>query len=166
MNWREAFFQQAQSDYRVLCKMEDDGEIEESHRLHYLQMMTEKLAKGYFADLSPDSPPPKATHAALVNLLQMLKQLSHVRRRLGMEDAHRFTAYIDSLLPLAGQIQSLAPAIAGTQAPNPEYPWYDKASKSVLTPCQYPFTQFSTCSRQMMRLTALIRQLLLIGSDI
>jgi hypothetical protein len=41
------------------------------------------------------------------------------------------------LLPLAHEIELLAPALAQS-GPNPEYPWKD-ASGNVLAPIDYPF---------------------------
>lgn len=166
MNWRQAFLLQAESDYRVLQSLENTDGVEDCHRLHYLQMMSEKLAKGYLADDQSDGDSRKATHAALVRLLQTIKSMPYVRQRLRMEDTQRFNAYIKAMLPLAEQIQALAPAIAGFEAPNPEYPWLDKASGSVVVPCQYEFRPFSSSNRQMIRLMSLLHDLLLIGPSL
>jgi hypothetical protein len=45
MTWREAFRQQALSDYAVFRHLTRVADIPVCHRLHYLQMATEKLAK-------------------------------------------------------------------------------------------------------------------------
>jgi hypothetical protein len=56
MSWRDAFFVQAWSDYAVFEIM-DDNNYPRCHVLHYLQMTTEKLAKGYLCHFSVgDSP--------------------------------------------------------------------------------------------------------------
>ena len=46
MDWRTAYLEQAKSDYAMLLKLNRD-EAPLCHRLHYLQMTTEKMAKGF-----------------------------------------------------------------------------------------------------------------------
>jgi hypothetical protein len=46
MDWRTAYLTQAKSDYAMLLKLIRE-EAPLCHRLHYLQMTTEKMAKGF-----------------------------------------------------------------------------------------------------------------------
>ena len=46
LDWRTAYFQQAKSDYEMLLKLLSEEDIPPCQSLHYLQMTTEKLAKG------------------------------------------------------------------------------------------------------------------------
>lgn len=55
---------------------------------------------------------------------------------LGMKRSQQM-AHFNQLLPLAHEIELLAPALAQS-GPNPEYPWKD-ASGNVLAPADYPF---------------------------
>src|SRR5690349_17478881 len=117
MSWRDAFLRQARSENAVRLRL-NDPEVEYSHRLHYTQMVAEKLAKGL--QVRPDeTDPPPTTHRALVRLLQVLKGRAEARRQLGYGDAAVFKAFIDSILPLAAEIEGLAPAVAGITHPNP-----------------------------------------------
>ena len=121
MAWREAFFAQAQSEQAVRQQL-NLLKVEYSHQLHYLQMLTEKLAKSYASH--PNSvDAPTTSHAAFVRLLQVIKGRPDVRRKLGYENPDVFTQFINSLLPLADKIQRLAPNFAGTTNPNPSSLW-------------------------------------------
>ena len=158
MSWRDAFLRQARSENLVRRKLNDPA-VEYSHRLHYVQMVTEKLAKGLLADPNDPDPPP-ATHHALVRLIQVLKARPEVRRRLGYDDAAVFRSFIYTLLPLAAEIESLAPSAAGLTRPNPEYPWKDPATAVVFAPAEFRFETFSPGDPRMVKFEALLNLLL------
>ena len=118
MTWREAFLAQARADAKVR-ELLNRAQAAYSHQLHYLQMVTEKLAK---ALMCTQNAPPKATHSAFVSGLRSLKGRPDIRRRLGYDNKESFYAFINSLLPLADKLERLAPNFAGFTQPNPEYP--------------------------------------------
>jgi hypothetical protein len=123
MNWREAFLIQAWSDYEVFKKLNGD-DLPPCHRLHYLQMASEKLAKGFLC--KGNDHPPKKTHFALVRFLQTSKHNPKWIKRLGYEGQNQVCASkIDGLLPLAEKIERLAPQGGDIERINPEYPWLD-----------------------------------------
>jgi len=139
MTWRQAFFTQARSDFTIFQEFKERPDIPYCQKLHYLQMATEKLAKGY---LSPTNgnPPPK-THLALVRFLQISKGQPEIRRKLGFENNHRgYSAYIDGLLHIADQIEQLAP-VGNCDQPNSEYPWVTNGH-SIISPTNYNFPEF------------------------
>lgn len=163
MNWREAFFAQARSDNEVR-KILEVGELEYSHQLHYLQMTTEKLAKGLLTD-SDQSDPPELSHVAFVKCLQVIKNNPGIRRRLGYDSARVFSQHINSLLPLADQIEKLAPGAAtGVRAtePNAEYPWkpFGGGPNDVIAPCKHEFTELLPTSPKIVQLILLVENLL------
>jgi hypothetical protein len=122
-------------------------------------MVAEKLSKGLQADPDdPDQPP--VSHHALVRMLRVLKGWPEVRRRLGYSDAAAFRSFVDSLLPLAGEIESLAPSAAGLNRPNPEYPWKDAATGVVRAPADFPFEAFSPNDPRMVKFEKLLNSLL------
>src|SRR5207244_3612929 len=86
--------------------------VEQCHRLHFFQMVTEKLAKALMTSPSAIDPP-KNIHAALVRMLQVIKRRPEIRSQLGFTSIFAFNSYIDSLLDIANRVQALAPAIAG-----------------------------------------------------
>jgi hypothetical protein len=161
MTWRDAFFLQAQREHGVR-KLLNEARVEYSHQLHYLQMVTEKLAKAYAAAPGSNTPPP-TTHAAFVRLLQTTKGRPDLRRQLGYADTASFREFIDSLLPLADRIEQLAPNFAGTTNPNPEYPWRDAHANEVIAPVQFDFAEFSPRSPQMIKLERLVEALIRFG---
>ena len=157
MNWRRAFLRQAASDEAVRRLLDRAG-VERCHRLHYLQMVVEKLAKGLLTKAGdPDPPPP--THQAFVRLLQVAKNRPDVRHHLGYVDTASYLAFINSLLPLAAQIEALAPSAAGMGRPNPEYPWRDPVTTIVIAPADHPFLEFDPRNPQMRKLAILMEVL-------
>lgn len=157
MSWRDAFLRQARSEHEVRRRL-NDASVEYSHRLHYLQMVTEKLAKGLQS--KPDDPDaPETTHSGFVRLLQTLKGRRTIRRQLGFSDAAIFRRFIDSLLDLAERVERLAPAAAGLAAPNPEYPWRDPKTGLVHAPADYSFGLFDPRAPKMIKLERLLDEL-------
>jgi hypothetical protein len=162
MNWREAFLRQARSENSLRNRL-NDPRIEYSHRLHYLQMVTEKLAKGYQTPPRDYDHPPKV-HIGFVRFLQTLKGNSGIRDTLRYGPGPVFNRFVNSLLDLAKRIEQLAPSAAGSNNPNPEYPWRDAGTGEIRVPVDYDFPGFSPRDISMIRLEALIKQLLPIQS--
>ncbi len=152
--WREAFLRQAQSDFAVIEQLKS----EPCHRLHYLQMSAEKLAKGLSSDSS--NVPPIPSHVAIIRMLQLIKGRPEVRKALGFQNSATFNEYIGSLLDIATKIQSLAPSVARMSQPNPEYPWLDKSTGLIQAPCDHEFTAFSSTNPQLTKFLSLVRRLL------
>ena len=158
MSWKDAFLAQARSDDAVRRLLAADPAIAPCHALHYLQMSTEKLAKA--VDAMQSDRPPEATHLGLVRLLQQLKR-ARFRNRLGYgRDTQSFRRLVDSLLPLARRIEQLAPAVAGANQPNAEYPWLDAATGRVVAPADFAFDGFGVADSQLAKLDELLAALL------
>jgi hypothetical protein len=161
VSWRGAFLRQARSDDNVR-RLLNDPQVEYSHRLHYFQMVAEKLAKGFLA--APDDvEPPKASHNAFVRLLQTVKGRPDIRQQLGYADAAVFRAFIDSLLELADRIERLAPSAAGFTQPNPEYPWRDINQNLIHVPAEFDFELFDARNPKMIKMERLLQALLRIA---
>jgi hypothetical protein len=155
MGWHESYLIQARSEYAVLQRLSRPG-VEYCHRLHYLQMVTEKLAKAMLTAVDTATAAP-TSHAMFVRMLQVLKGRPEIRRQLGYSDAGIFKAFIDSLLDLAARIERLSPDQAGLTQPNPEYPWQDRTTDQVITPAQHPFTEFDPRDPKMLKIDRLER---------
>jgi len=162
MGWHEAYLSQAHSDYRIMIRLAATG-VEYCHRLHYMQMLTEKLAKAMLTPAGRATPAP-ATHVAFVRMLQVLKGSPEFREELGFSDAAVFRTYINSLLDLAGRIERLSPSLAGMNQPNPEYPWEDPITHTVRSPAEYDFQEFDPRDPRMIKIDRLIRDLLRIAT--
>lgn len=140
MTWAEAFLQQACSDYAIFKLLSRSADTPECHRLHYLQMATEKLAK-YHACLGTTGQP-KKTHSALVSLLRQIPNIPQMRQAMGYSrNPSGFTTYIKSLLPVATLIADLAPFGGDLQRLNAEYPWED-GKGTLLCPHTYTYPEF------------------------
>ncbi len=164
MNWRKAFFRQASSDHAVR-RFLNTPKVEYCHRLHYLQMMTEKLAKAFLTKPTEKNQP-ALTHAGFVQFLRVLRGRRDLRQNLGYQDAASFNQFIDSLLPLAEQVQRLAPSFAGTSQPNPEYPWFDRVAGEVIAPAEYDFHAMNPRSAKMIKLESLLNQLIRLAPEL
>ena len=122
-SYQNLWWQQAKSDQDAFTLLRGRG-IAQCHSLHYLQMVTEKLAKAYFWR-SGHAPP--RSHAGFVQFLRFLGHVrEHDRERLANLFSFRrfedFQNWIRNVLPIAYDLERLAPAVAN-EGPNPEYPW-------------------------------------------
>lgn len=158
MNWQEAFLAQAKSDYAIFILL-NASKTPMCHKLHYLQMASEKLAKSFMCDSKGNPPPP--THQAISQFLRHSKTNRQIRAKLGYQsNPTAFNVFIDSILPLADDIQRLAPSGAGFHRMNAEYPW-SPAVNQVVPPCEHPFSEFP--STQIVRFQRLIHDLMRIA---
>jgi len=127
---------QAQSDfavYRVHLK-----NAEECHRLHYLQMACEKIAKAYrLRDEQTFTESELYSHAVFSKFILGFLKTVWLRNRYGSRDAKRrhLERYARNL---ATAIEKLAPAIDRANTPaNVEYPWI--AGGRVYAPVSHRF---------------------------
>ena len=154
-NFQETWWQQVKSDHAVFVLLRGQG-MPQCHLLHYLQMVTEKLAKAYF--WRSGSPPPK-NHAGFAKFLRFL---GHIRRRDDQERiAHLFTfrrfsdfkKWIRAVLPIAYALERISPALANN-GPNTEYPWPHEQPETA--PVHHDFAIWSSLTtgrgRDLMRI--------------
>ena len=159
MNWRQAYFRQAESDYSVFADLNNPRQPL-CHRLHYLQMAAEKLAKSFmYADTAP---PERMTHRVLVSFLKLSKGRPEIRDAMGYSNNYpAYVSYVDSLLATAEHVEQLAPVGTDCKTLNAEYPWQKSASDPVTCPCLYEYPEFPMTD--MTRFMALVSRLLRIG---
>ena len=131
-DWRTSYFLQAKSDYETFFQMSVATPL--CQRLHYLQMTTEKYAKGF--KTQPGAGPHAMTHQAFVSFMRLAKSDARLQRACEFANKSSFHRYVDSLIPLAQQIEQLSPDLAGN-GPNPEYPW--ETHDGVIAPIEYAF---------------------------
>jgi len=130
---QQLFLDQARSDYEIYGKL---ARQDVCHRLHYLQMCTEKLSKVWFWRLMY---PPTGGHHTFEPFLRALATAGRddFHRMFGYSDARRFAPQWPFILQLASRIQNLAP---GPNNPNPEYPW--PRNRPTHRPLSYPFPEW------------------------
>ncbi len=129
----QLFLDQARSDYEIyLCLYQRDI----CHRLHYLQMCTEKLAKAY---LWRNGFSPGFKHNKFEQFLRTLEGRTDFHQMFGYKDPRSFRLLWPAILDLATRVQNLAPA-GGNSGPNPEYPWPPNMPSSG--PLSYDFPEW------------------------
>jgi len=137
------WWQQAQSDYEIFTLLRRQG-VPDCHKLHYLQMATEKLAKAFL--WKSGTPPPKS-HTGFVQFLRMLGSArSSERDRLaGIFSFRNYNALqnwiYNSISPIAYDLERITPDLAN-DGPNTEYPWPHQNPTD--TPIDYEFDLWST----------------------
>ena len=122
--FQKLWWEQARSDHEILSLLRENG-AGPCHQLHYLQMVTEKLAKAYF--WGAKSPPKNKSHAGFGQFMRALasfqgSKLDQLAMSLGFKSVKAFETWIRDVHPLVYALERLAPALA-QDGPNPEYPW-------------------------------------------
>jgi hypothetical protein len=128
------YLAQARSDLRAFDLLTGANTC---HRVHYLQMMTEKLAKAYFWRRGQ---PLKKRHDYFVRFMRAAGGRGDVGRAVGIQPSAHWQSYVDAVLPAAHLIEQMAPAEAG-DGPNAEYPWPHDAPTTA--PATYVFPAWS-----------------------
>lgn len=132
----DAYAEQSRSDFTVYCLYL--GDAEECHRLHYLQMACEKIAKAYRLR-NPDSfnPDDLYSHVVFSKFIIIFLKSTPVKGRYRTQDAKRrqMERYGRTL---ALEIEKLAPAVDRDQTPeNAEYPWL--VGETIFIPCRHRY---------------------------
>lgn len=126
------WLKQAASDYAMIGRLKGSPEC---HRVHYLQMATEKLAKVYHCR---HGPPSSLSHHVLEQFLRSIEIRADFHELFGYSRANSFALVWPKILALAIEIQNLAPA--GNTGANPEYPFPRAAPTTA--PVDHPFPQW------------------------
>lgn len=119
---QQMWWRQACSDLEI-WRLLRTQRVAACHQPHYLQMVAEKIAKAYFWRSGLALP---KSHAGLVQFMRRLSA-ANLAERATIAAAFTFhrhsdmQQWINANLPLAYQLERLAPALA--LGPNPEYLW-------------------------------------------
>jgi len=146
-SYQELWWQQAKSDHDAFRLLRGRG-IAQCHSLHYLQMVTEKIAKAYF--WRDGSPPPKkhAGFAQFMRFLGLIRQddRERVANLFTFTRFKDFQNWIREVMPIAYELERLAPTLAGN-GPNPEYPWPHERPRSAPVNYDFPIWASLTSAR-------------------
>lgn len=131
----KAYATQSQSDYAVYELL---ASVEECHRLHYLQMACEKIAKAYrLRDTQAPLEEALTSHVAFSKFVDNLLASPQIRQRYQSRGAKLREAG-HTAHALAREIEKLAPAVDRNRSPiNAEYPWI--SGSDVVVPCLYTY---------------------------
>lgn len=153
-SFQKVWWQQAISDHEAFVLIRGLG-VAQCHSLHYLQMVTEKIAKAYF--WRSGSAPPQS-HASFVRFLRFLGQIrqedrDRIANLFTFNRFSDFQSWIRATLPIAYQLERLAPALAN-DGPNSEYPW--PHAKPQFAPANHMFAIWPSLTsgqgRDLMRI--------------
>lgn len=143
------WWRQSQSDHGLFVELRG-GRIaaHECHLLHYLQMATEKLSKAY---LWRSGHAPPNSHTGFVRFLRALltrpdAELGNIALALGFNNHLDLNTWVRNVLPLAYDLQNIAPAEAHN-GQNPEYPWPHETPTHC--PSDHSFPLWSDCVIQV-----------------
>ena len=172
MTKAEAFLRQAASDFSIYERLEQQRQyVPLCHRLHYLQMATEKLAKA--AALRGDPDADIYNHIAFTKpkFWQAIeRQAPVIADGLGYSPAALRKSLV-AMRPLSHEIENLSPDVMNRRhgskgvTPNAEYPWEGRDSNGALTwlaPADHDFPELSDLPTSVsgVRLVQLIKRLL------
>ncbi|MBC8233028.1 hypothetical protein H8E77_26080 [bacterium] len=133
--WHNGYLEQARSDWDAYEAL-NSALVPDCHTLHYLQMTTEKLSKAFLLAGGADLNVVRKTHRAFTRFLQIAMRNHGLQRELGIT-ASQLRAHVHQLLPIAYEIERLAPALADG-GPNAEYPW-EAPPSTINVPASYNF---------------------------
>ncbi len=152
-NWSRAYARQVISDLQVREMLIEQG-AELCHRLHFLQMASEKVCKAHLSAGS-DNQDVRHSHAYIAAVIPVLARQFYSRRNLRSPLSHW---QVVQLRRLANEVELLAPACdAGESRPdNSEYPWLD-AQGEIQTPCEYRFPNIDDRDKSITLLVKLLR---------
>jgi hypothetical protein len=139
--YASAFLKQARSDWNAFRAISVSAPpIETCHRLHYLQMACEKIAKAYrLRDTSSAVDDLVSKHTGFAKFIAQF--LMAIRDEYAGRHAQH-AAVLHAARNYAREIEKLAPAIDRTWAPeNAEYPW--EQNGAVVTPCEFTYPALS-----------------------
>lgn len=138
-DWAAAYAKQSRSDFAIYALMSAEASgISACHRLHYLQMACEKIAKAYrFRDTSTASEDLLTSHVAFSKFIECFLTSPAMKQRYRGKDA-RLRNVIRYARKYARAVEELAPAVDRENTPcNAEYPWEDE--HGVVVPCEYTY---------------------------
>lgn len=153
-DWRAAYLEQAHSDFQLLQRLIPQNDIPLCHKLHYLQMTAEKMAKGFLTP--PGGGRYGNTHNAFVRFTTIAASRPELRRLSRYRNPAQFTAYVGSFRDAAQKVEDLSPE--GGDHPNPEYPW--EQGGVIQTPLGYHFPDLDLRNPKMIRLMQFIEDCL------
>jgi len=138
IDWSRAFAKQAVADFDArdwLCRSRS---LPVCQQLHFLQMACEKLCKAYLCAAGSDPADLQASHAYIAKVLPLIVRQQITRS--AQQELGRYRWLMDSVKPLAREIELLAPSVTagGKRRANCEYPW-EETNGTVRAPAEHRF---------------------------
>lgn len=140
--WAGAFARQAKADFATWNKLQGEIQVPKCHKLQFLQMACEKLAKAHLCRTGSDPHSLQASHAYTAKILPLIARERLIRA--GKKPASPQTYPLPQIRHLAREIELLAPAVddGGNRPDNCEYPW-EASPDWIIAPTEYDFPNLS-----------------------
>lgn len=151
--WVRAYALQALSDLAARDSLIEAG-AHKCHRLHFLQMASEKTCKAHLvAGSGPGAA--RKTHAYVEKVLPIIASSFYAKLN---EDSKMRDWQLKRIRHFAREIEMIAPACNAGDAreDNSEYPWID-GHGDIQTPCKYNFPNLDDLDKSIVDLVKLIR---------
>jgi hypothetical protein len=131
------FIAQARSDWGVYELLSGRADVAACHKLHFLQMACEKLAKAHrLRDTKSPVEELLSSHTGFARFMPSFCKLALGEKYRGKDS--QLARVIKDSRALAREIEKLAPAIDRRATPeNAEYPW--ERDNEVIAPCEHNF---------------------------
>lgn len=136
-DWQQAFARQARADFDMWDELQDCRDVLECHKLHFLQMACEKLAKAHLCGTGTDPYAIQQSHAYVAKSLPKITQHHYARRGKRVK---KYGFLLKEIRRLAREIELLCPAVddGGRRRDNYEYPW-ELQDGTLRVPAEHTF---------------------------
>jgi len=136
-DWARAFARQALADWSAWSLLQQEESVPDCHRLMFLQMACEKLAKGYLCAAGAEPNALQSSHGYIAKNIPII--LRQQLALLGQDDA-RGAWVVRHSRHIAREVEMLAPVIrrGGQRPDNCEFPWEDDAG-TLHSPLDWSF---------------------------
>ena len=124
--WSKAFARQARADFETWERLRKVPETPACHKLLFLQMACEKLAKAQLCKAGSDPADIQSSHAYVARNLPII-----IRQQISLSNPKNAAWVLKHSEHLAREIEMLAPAVkrGGRRPDNCEYPWEDESGR-------------------------------------
>jgi len=149
--WRKAFAVQAKADFETWEILQDCPDVAKCHKLQFLQMACEKLAKAHLYDAGSQ---PAKSHAYFGKNFPKIAEYYYARAGIS---GGKYRKLYQPLRPLAGEIECLSPSVDnnGKRRDNCEYPW-EESGGAIRIPAEYTFPNLNLLTapngRQLLKI--------------
>lgn len=145
ITWSEAYRRQAISDYEALVILES-SDVSYCHKLRYLQMCTEKLAK-CFLSYKRNNIRIENTHAKLVEFINATRYYKPLYTFLGYRSTNAYSYFLNkNIIQVAKALEDYYPS-GYYDRPNTEYPW--EINEAIQIPSEYEFINLNERTPQV-----------------
>ena len=135
-SWAQGFGRQAAADFRTF-EVLGKQDAPECHKMHFLQMACEKLAKAHLCETKTPLDNVQASHAYIAKTLPIVLKQQAIAVNFSGPAAKTVQAKAKHL---AREIELLSPSVTdgGKRPDNCEYPWEDETG-TLHSPLEWPF---------------------------